>query len=319
MNTINTNVCAIIVTYNRKELLLECLESIKKQSVLPRGIYIIDNASTDGTAELLLDNGFISELPPFQIDSPWEKEFLLPSNTTNSFIKLHYVRMHKNTGGAGGFYEGVKRSYMKGYDLLWLMDDDTIPTENALENMLKVLSKFHDLNVGFISSKVLWIDGTPHIMNVPGVKPIINGLPFNIYEDKGVLLVESASFVSLLINRKVVEKVGLPLKEFFIWADDVEYTLRITKKGFLGLLAKNSVVIHKTSKNYSAGTTYDKRFYYNIRNWLWIYKIHFRNKYFLHFLKNLLTTYRLPRKLWFHNIRACFDSLFKSPKIEFLD
>lgn len=53
-------------------------------------------------------------------------------------------------------------------------------------------------------------------MNIPAVKPLVNDIPFNIYEEKNVLLVESASFVSLLVRRDVVKTVGLPIKEFFI-------------------------------------------------------------------------------------------------------
>jgi GT2 family glycosyltransferase len=269
-------VCAVVVTYNRKNLLLECLEALRKQTRPIQGIYLIDNASTDGTPELLLEKGYITELPPQNIKEPWEKEFIIQNLTDRGNIKLHYVRMHENTGGAGGFYEGVKRGYEKGYDWLWLMDDDTIIESKTLDKLLEKIHHLNDKNIGFVYSKVIWTDGAPHIMNIPGIKPLVNGIPFNLYEDKGVLLVETASFVSLLVGKEVVKKVGLPLKEFFIWADDVEYTLRITKNGFIGLYVKDSIVIHKTKTNYSARSVYDWRFYYNVRNWLWIYKLHYK-------------------------------------------
>jgi rhamnopyranosyl-N-acetylglucosaminyl-diphospho-decaprenol beta-1,3/1,4-galactofuranosyltransferase len=118
------SVCAVVVTYNRKNLLIECLEALRKQTRPIQGIYLIDNASTDGTPELLLEKGYISELPPENLKEPWEKEFIIQNLTNGEEIKLHYVRMHENTGGAGGFYEGVKRGYERGYDWLWLMDDD---------------------------------------------------------------------------------------------------------------------------------------------------------------------------------------------------
>ena len=51
--------CAVVVTYNRKELLIECLESLRKQTKPLNAIYIIDNASTDGTPNLLLEKEFI--------------------------------------------------------------------------------------------------------------------------------------------------------------------------------------------------------------------------------------------------------------------
>jgi GT2 family glycosyltransferase len=311
------NVCAVVVTYNRKNLLIECLEALQKQTRPIQGIYLIDNASTDGTPELLLEKGYISELPPQNLKEPWEKEISITNFTDGNSIKLHYVRMHENTGGAGGFYEGVKRGYEKGYNWLWLMDDDTIPTTEALNRMLEKRKSFEDLNVGFICSKVLWADKTPHIMNIPAVKPLINGIPFNFYEDKGVLLVESASFVSLLVNKDVVKKVGLPIKEFFIWGDDVEYTLRITKNGFLGLYVKDSLVFHKSKINKSAGEMYDWRFYYNVRNNLWISKLYHKKKYILHLIKVFLSIPTLPRKLWFINTKAAVHSLIKTPKVEY--
>jgi Predicted glycosyltransferases len=130
------SVCAVVVTYNRKNLLIECLEALRKQTRPIQGIYLIDNASTDGTPELLLENGYISELPPENLKEPWEKDFIVQNLVDGREIKLYYVRMHENTGGAGGFYEGVKRGYEKGYDWLWLMDDDIEPKSQAIEIML---------------------------------------------------------------------------------------------------------------------------------------------------------------------------------------
>jgi len=312
-------VCAVVVTYNRKELLLECLESLRKQTRPVQGIYLIDNASTDRTPKLLLGKGYIKELPPENLTEPWEKEFEIKNLTDKQTIKLHYVRMYENTGGAGGFHEGVKRGYEKGYDWLWLMDDDAISTETALEKLITKNKALSINKIGFLCSKVLWTDGTPHIMNIPTVKPLINGIPFNIYEKKGVLIVESASFVSLLIRSEVIKAVGLPIKEFYIWADDVEYTLRITKSGYLGVYVKDSNVIHKTKLNYSSFESYDRRFYYNVRNGLWIYKLHYKNKYFYHFLKRILSTPKLPLKVWHLNLKACIDSFIKNPKIYYYD
>ncbi len=313
----NEKICAVVVTYNRKELILECLEALRKQTRPVQGIYLIDNASTDGTPELLLEKGYINELPPQNLKEPWEKEFTISNLTDGNYIKMYYIRMHENTGCSCGFYESVKRGYEKGYDWLWLMDDDAIPTSKALDYMLETTQSCKDLSIGFICSKVLWTDETPHIMNIPVVKPLVKGIPFNFYENKGVLLVESASFVSLLVNKYIVKKVGLPLKDFFIWVDDVEYTLRITKHGFLGLYVKESIVIHKTKTNYSASGVYDWRFYYNVRNWLWVYKLHYKKMYIFHLLRKLLLTPALPLKVWHINIKACIDSFIKTPRVEY--
>lgn len=307
-------VCAVVVTYNRKNLLVECLEALGTQTRTIQGIYLIDNASTDGTPELLLEKGYIAELPSKDLLEPWEKEFQIKNLTDGNVIKFYYVRMHENTGGAGGFHEGVKRAYKKGYDWLWLMDDDTISTSTSLAIMMSKLKTIN--NVGFACSKVIWNDGKPHIMNIPSIKQLYRGrIPFNLYENEGVLIVETASFVSLLVNIYVVEQVGLPIKDFFVWSDDVEYTLRITKSGFLGLYVKDSIVCHKTRSNYSANQVYDWRFYYKIRNNLWINRMYNRGKFFFLLIKHLVNTFRLPRRVRYMNLKALADSIIKKPTI----
>jgi len=136
--SINESVCAVVVTYNRKNLLIECLEALRKQTRPIQGIYLIDNASTDKTPNLLLKKGYINTLPNGNLTKPWEKESKIKNLTNGQVIKFYYVRMNKNCGGSGGFHEGVKRAYLEGYDWLWLMDDDVGPLEDCLENMLKL-------------------------------------------------------------------------------------------------------------------------------------------------------------------------------------
>ncbi len=101
-------VCAVVVTYNRKHLLLECLEAIRRRTRQVDGIYIIDNASDDGTPELLKENGYIPELPPFNLSEPYEIEHRINNLVDGNTINVFYVRMPENTGGAGGFYEKVR-------------------------------------------------------------------------------------------------------------------------------------------------------------------------------------------------------------------
>lgn len=286
-------VCAVVVTYNRKDLLMECLEALRQQTRPIDSIYLIDNASTDNTPELLMEKEYINELPSVELNEPWEKEFKIDN------IPLHYVRMNKNTGGAGGFYEGIKRGYEKGYDWLWLMDDDTIPFDTANEKLLSSINvsqkKYKDHNVGFAISKVWFNSKDIHLMNLPQLQPIVNGIPFNQIENEGVLLIPAGSFVSMMISNKAIQLCGFPIKEFFIWGDDTEYSSRITNKKFLGLYCNSSNVIHKTKENYSSNIYEDNinniwKYHYGIRNQLLIKKRDSYLKYFIAFFKNLLST-----------------------------
>lgn len=249
----------IIVTYNRLELLKENIKAIKKQTHPIEKIIIVNNNSTDGTYEYL-------------------KQF-------EGLTLFTIINLPQNIGGSGGFSIGIKEAILCGSDWIWIMDDDTIPSPSALENLVK--HSYLTNNVGFICSKVEWIDESIHLMNIPCVKALVNDTPFNKYSNKDVLLVESASFVSLLINAEAVKKVGLPITNFFIWGDDQEFTYRISSHGFLGLYVDNSYVIHKTSNNYTSDleTAPDNtawKFFYEIRNNMYLRRK--RRKSYLSFL-----------------------------------
>uniref|UniRef100_A0A7C2P364 Glycosyltransferase n=2 Tax=Bacteria TaxID=2 RepID=A0A7C2P364_UNCW3 len=238
-------VCAVVVTYNRKNLLLECLEALKKQTRPLQGIYLIDNASTDGTPELLLEWGYINEMPPHDLDIPWEREFTIQNLTDGGAIRFHYVRMDKNTGGAGGFHEGVKRAFEKGYDWFWLMDDDSEPAVNALEKFeayfdgkaLASLVKLPDgttsLNTGFIVRNKTFL--------------IITPLKETELYSPDFLSIDVAPFLGFLVNRGIVEKIGFPEKNFYIYYDDGEYCLRIRKVAKI-ILVKEAILIHKVKR-----------------------------------------------------------------------
>ena len=196
------NIAAVVVTYNRKALLKKCIDHILKQSAGAPDILVIDNASTDGTG------GFITE------------EY-------KDVPEVKYYNTGANLGGAGGFSYGINKAVCLDYEYLWIMDDDTIPKEDALSELIKA-DKLLDGNYGFLSSYAKWIDGTPCEMNVPAISYKWRE-NINLMDEKMIRL-DSASFVSMYIKASVVKEVGLPIKEFFIWADDVEYSLRISEK-----------------------------------------------------------------------------------------
>ena len=136
------DIVAIIVTYNRKELLKESILSFFQQTYQNFSIYIIATASTDGTYEYIND----------MLDND----------------RLYYFNTGKNLGGAGGFSFGIKEAVQHGFSYLWIMDDDTLPKPTALEELLAAKTILKD-DFGFLFSDVKWIDGSPCSMNVPNV------------------------------------------------------------------------------------------------------------------------------------------------------
>lgn len=293
-------VAAIVVTYNRKGLLYKNITSLLSQTSDENDIFIIDNASTDGTYE------YIKHL----IDNK----------------KVFYSNTGKNLGGAGGFAFGIKNAVLVGYEYIWIMDDDTIPLSDALEHLLQA-SYLLDGSYGFLSSAVLWTDGTASLMNIPQIKqPWYRGLQFL---KEGLLLCKQASFVSLFIKREVVYTVGLPIKEFFIWADDFEYTQRIAQKYDCYIVGKSQVT-HEMKYNNTSNIALDDvtridRYKYAYRNECYIARnsgfrafIHQIFRIGKHFSQVLIysKTYRLKR-CWII-ISNSFRGLFFNPQIQFL-
>lgn len=238
-------ICAVLVTYNRLELLKLALEALFNQTCEVSNILIVNNNSTDGTTDYL-------------------------KSIKNN--KIEIINLEENIGGAGGFYTGIKHAISRDYDYLWIMDDDTIAENNALEELIRginILTDKHE-KIGFVCSNVLYKDNTPCVMNIPIVKRA-----WNEFLDMGIAKVESASFVSLLVNCDVIKKVGFPIKEFFIWGDDVEYTKRISKV-YGGYVIGNSKVRHFMNKNQETNILTDDaridRYFYDFRNSIFIAK-----------------------------------------------
>lgn len=243
----NETVCAVIVTYNRKKLLIKCLESIENQTRPVNAIYIVDNASTDGTPELLLKKGYITEIPPNNISKSLQKTF------RKDDILIHYFRNHENTGGAGGFYNGIKNAYEKDYEWLWLMDDDSEPKIDALE---KLSFHFKDQDLSAIVNSVIDINdnflyATRGYFNFNRGLPVPQILSKDDYNGQYNIEVDFAGFVGVLVNRKTIKKVGFVKKEFFIFVDDLEYCYRLRKIGKI-LLVSNSFIIHKAERSDNA-------------------------------------------------------------------
>lgn len=206
------NVAAIVVTYNRFILLQECIESLRTQSYHDMSIIVVNNGSTDETS------GWLEK----------QKDLI--------------VINQKNVGGAGGFFTGIKYACEHGFKFSWVMDDDVVADVNALANLICHTDKIE----GFLCSRVL--DTNMKMCNVPKISlrksKETNELQWGNMLQENLLMVDVASFVSVLIPSKLVYEIGLPLKQYYIWGDDTEYTTRISSK-YISYMATNSQVIHK--------------------------------------------------------------------------
>ena len=241
----HVRIAAVIVTYNRKDLLKACVEHVIAQEGACCDVLVIDNHSTDGTK---------AALQPF-IDAG----------------RIDYADTGSNLGGAGGFSFGIRCAAERGYDRIWVMDDDCMPEPDALAALLRADRSLNG-EYGFLSSRVLWKDGSLCDMNLQRETLTKDLKGFG----RRLQPVVMASFVSLFLKRETVLELGLPIKEFFIWTDDWEYTRRISRE-YPCYAVADSTVVHLSKSNIGANIATESadrldRFDYLYRNDVYLYR-----------------------------------------------
>jgi GT2 family glycosyltransferase len=260
-------VCVVVVTYNRKQLLLECLGSLQRQSYPLDAIYLIDNASTDGTDRLLGEIGYIKILPPENLTQPWEEKNEIKNLSNGENIKIHYIRMHKNTGGAGGFYEGTKRGHEAGFDNIWLMDDDVLCDVDALRQLMTAKTE------SAICACARYEKLTGKLANGGECIKVNFSNPFkplhyrkiqslDLIDRKEPLEIESATFEAVLIHRSIIDRIGYPDPNYFIYGDDTDYTYRASLAGIHILMFPKAKIVRLNANMSVSRMTH----YFMVRN-----------------------------------------------------
>jgi GT2 family glycosyltransferase len=234
---------AVVVTHERLALLRDCLTAVLAQTPAPDAVVVVDNASHDGTA------------PAVAADFPG----------------VDLVVLRRNTGGAGGFAAGMQRALeVHRADLLWLLDDDTVPRPDALEQLVRAWSARPGRAPALVASRVVWTDGRAHPMNTPRAAPLARPRDRAAAAAVGCVPVRSASFVSVLLDAAAVRAVGLPVADYFLWNDDFEFTTRLLRDR-PGMLCPASLVEHRTGRFGDSAADPGGRFYFEVRNKVWLF------------------------------------------------
>lgn len=232
--------------------------------------------------------------------------------------------MTTNSGGAGGFAEGMLRGYASGADHVWIMDDDCYPQPAALEALVKGFDEaVVELggDVPFACSVVEFTDGSICEMNNP--VPTWDWGRLLVKGQRNVM-VTACSFVSVLIPRWAIAEHGLPYRDYFIWFDDREYTLRVTRR-CPGVQVLDSVVIHDMGDNRGVNfAMVDSaslwKFAYGVRNEA-SYQLHHRGLlYFLEFGARLFVSLhrgRVPLHLRVRLLRRWVAGIGFNPRVEY--
>ncbi len=322
-------IAAVVVTYNRSALLDVCLKALIGQERPPDEILVIDNASTDNTQEML--------------ERKYEGV-------------ITYVRLAENQGGAGGFHEGIRLAYEKGHDWIWAMDDDVDPAADALKAMVESPA-FPDPAVGLLAPLVL--DPMPQNGNAQtrefsgimaaspsgsGLLPVASGhyKRFNAIMGFQLLVtqeslssplipIEAAGFLGIMIQRRAIDAVGLPLKELFLYWDDTDFIYRISRR-FKVFLVPSSRILHGQGghlrsprkvlgfSKLGAGVPIEQvwKLYYYVRNETYV-RTRYSKRWLAPFVAPLLLARYAATTLLFYDhpltrcrilCRAAFDGVF---------
>ncbi|MEO8568358.1 MAG: glycosyltransferase family 2 protein [Ginsengibacter sp.] len=223
-------VIAVVVTYNRQQLLSQCINALRNQTRKIDKILVINNGSTDNTEEWLKRQADV--------------EFVT----------------QKNVGGAGGFSTGIKTAFEKGYSWIWMMDDDGYPKEDALEMLLEDDNEELCLrNCAVINKEdrktFVWKTG-----NYKTIDDVTGTIIENV----------AHPFNGTLLHRKIIERVGFPKASLFLWGDETEYYYRIIRKNKIPFYTKtNSIHYHPASAySYKNDWSFSSnwKMYYYVRN-----------------------------------------------------
>lgn len=234
-----SKIAAVVVTYNRLELLKRAISALRAQSVHPDGIIVVNNGSTDNTEAWLNEQQDL------------------------------YVIKQENVGGAGGFYTGLKQAYELGYEWIWVMDDDVEADFNCLQALKAEAQKGHfDIlqpNRVIDNTKV-WKYSTKFNFNNPFQREGLIDID-TVTSYKETKRIVSFPFEGPFIHKNVIAQIGLPDSRFFIWYDDTEYSIRAYKNGLRVGLCYGAILKKASQVSINAvSPKADWKLYYEVRN-----------------------------------------------------
>lgn len=247
-SAVELKIAAVVVTYNRKELVVKNIEATLFQTCCVDKIFVVNNNSSDGT-----------------------EEYVYEKFKGNDVVEV--LTLEENIGGAGGFSEGLKHAIECGYDYVFLMDDDGRPrNDTCLEKLLKSIS-VEDLGSSMMINSLVLNDAENLTFGLGRDYKYSDVISKAIY---GKIVDFINPFNGTLVSRQLVEKIGYPNREFFIKGDEVDYYSRAMAANAIVYTSVDSQYYHPAPGNMHQKKVFGKTMYayfetplkeyYNIRN-----------------------------------------------------
>lgn len=210
-------IAAIVVTYNRKELLVKCINAILAQNYKPHTIFVVDNGSFLDTIATIKKKGLY--------------------NTTINEIKIVYVYIPYNIGPGGAFNVALRTAHdsPENFDEFWIMDDDGYPTKDCLFHLVKWSHIYQQLG--------------PMVLNIDAVESLAFNFHGKFSKDELINhgeIIENymTPFNGILYTRKLIDTIGYPIPELYSWGVELEFAKRAEEAGYPMITITSAIHFH---------------------------------------------------------------------------
>ena len=254
----NADIGIVLVTYNRLEKLKVALDCFSLQVNKPAYMIVVNNASTDGTLEFL---------------TTWQKK-------EEHFEKI-VLSLPVNSGGSGGFYEGLSYALRMSANWIWVSDDDAFPQKDCLQVAREYIENEKDIDEYAALCGSVYNHGqinVTHRRRTFNIGIRYRTIPVDVDEYSNNFFCNTFSYVGAILNKDKLKIAGLPQKDYFIWFDDTEHSLRMSKVGKIVCLPQIKIAHDEAADSVS----FSWKNYYGIRNRLDLMRRHFPKRLFLY-------------------------------------
>lgn len=237
-------VAAVICNYNKRQYVLDCIQSVLESIFTDFDIIVVDNASTDDSVKCIREKY-------------GDKVTLLVNK--------------ENLGGSGGFNTGIRYAMERGYSYVWCLDNDVLVDENAIGELYAFLEA--NPQAGMAGSKVYHMEAPDYVqqfgINIDWENFCCEANYYNCLEDGSmpeVVYSDAVAACSVLVRASLIKEIGMMPEENFLYWDDTEWCYRCNLAGYKVASIGTSKVLHAMGAKKETVNTFPT--YYAWRNWI---------------------------------------------------